>query len=356
MKGIAVAFLATLLGVSRAAAAQEPASWADCFNRQAADAAVIASCSTVIGSTAATPARRAEARYNRGVRYYNQDRLDAALADFTEAFRLNPNPAYIHERGYTYFRGGDFSRAFDDFSESIRLSPDNPLFLSNRGHVQIFLGNPQAAVVDLTAAIQFKAKYSNLQIVQDLVAMYPFLYRGEAYVALGEYAPADDDLTAVIRKEPSNGDALRTRCNARLYLKRYPEAIDDCSKAIAVNGSDKEAYWLRSLNYRATGKSDLQLADLDRYIAIGPANEVSTAALLARAELLFKRSDYTRALRDFEKAAAQSPRDAEAIYGRGVTKKRLNDRAGGNADIATATQLQPNIAATAARLGLVDAP
>ena len=49
---------------------------------------------------------------------------DKAIADFTEAIRLNPNDAEAYySRGCEYFEKGDHDRAIADFTEAIRLNP-----------------------------------------------------------------------------------------------------------------------------------------------------------------------------------------------------------------------------------------
>jgi hypothetical protein len=53
---------------------------------------------------------------------------------------------------------------------------------------------------------------------------------------------------------------------------------------------------------------------------------------------------YGPALADFEAALKIDPKSSYALYGRGMTKLKRGDTAGGNADIAAATKLQADIA------------
>jgi hypothetical protein len=46
------------------------------------------------------------------------------------------------------------------------------------------------------------------------------------------------------------------------------------------------------------------------------------------------------------------PRDAWALYGRGLAKLKKGDKAGSDADLAAATAIQPTVAQQARNVGL----
>ena len=48
--------------------------------------------------------------------------FDAAIADYTEAIRLNPkDEALYYNRGNAHFCKAEYDRAIDDYSEAVRL-------------------------------------------------------------------------------------------------------------------------------------------------------------------------------------------------------------------------------------------
>src|SRR5712691_5321551 len=60
----------------------------------------------------------------RGRRYFAKGEHDKAIADFTEAIRLDPkNATKYHWRAWCYCEKGDFDKAFADFTEATRLDP-----------------------------------------------------------------------------------------------------------------------------------------------------------------------------------------------------------------------------------------
>ena len=53
--------------------------------------------------------------------------------------------------------------------------------------------------------------------------------------------------------------------------------------------------------------------------------------------------NYAKAIADYTEALALDPEDADALLYRGLDKIRLGDKAGGEADIAAAKRIDPNI-------------
>jgi tetratricopeptide (TPR) repeat protein len=87
----------------------------------------LASCSRQQDATTPeTPLPDANAYYSRGVAHYNKGDNDRAIADFSQAIKLNPKnvQAYV-ARGDVYSKKGDDDRAIADFTQAIQLDPKN---------------------------------------------------------------------------------------------------------------------------------------------------------------------------------------------------------------------------------------
>jgi tetratricopeptide (TPR) repeat protein len=75
----------------------------------------------------AQSSRCAEAYVLRGRARKRKHELDLALADFSEAIRLNPKDSGSrYERGAIYYQKGEYSTALADFDEVIRRAPQSP--------------------------------------------------------------------------------------------------------------------------------------------------------------------------------------------------------------------------------------
>ena len=73
--------------------------------------------------------------------------MPAAIADFTEAIRLDPKSASaFNRRGLAYRRWGDLARAIDDYTQAITINPIYALAYNNRGYVYEAQGRKDDAI------------------------------------------------------------------------------------------------------------------------------------------------------------------------------------------------------------------
>jgi tetratricopeptide (TPR) repeat protein len=142
-----------------------------------------------------------------------------------------------------------------------------------------------------------------------------FQFRGEAYFKKNEYDKAIADFGEAIKLKFKLDQQLFRRGYAYAQKKDYRRAIADYSRAIKLNDKVADYYLERG-----------------RAIALGndPLDD------------LFE-SRQKDALADFDQAVKLDPKLAEAFYLRGVVKKLMSDEAGGEADIAHARELDPQI-------------
>jgi tetratricopeptide (TPR) repeat protein len=103
----------------------------------------------------------------RGMTYQKKGDYDQAIADFSACIRLNPDleQGYVY-RGLVYEKKGDHSHALADYTSAIRLDPDAAAALADRAIVYAKTGYPKKAVSDLKDAIysapDFAGAYNNL--------------------------------------------------------------------------------------------------------------------------------------------------------------------------------------------------
>jgi len=66
-------------------------------------------------------------------------------------------------------------------------------------------------------------------------------------------------------------------------------------------------------------------------------------AFYNRALAYENKKEYTRAIADYDEAVRLNPNDADALLYRGLDKQRMGDWAGGEADVAAAKRINPDI-------------
>ena len=66
----------------------------------------------------------AEYYFNQGIVNSHESNYDKAIEDYTQAIKLDPNPAYAYNnRGTVKLKLGDYQGAIKDYDKAIELDP-----------------------------------------------------------------------------------------------------------------------------------------------------------------------------------------------------------------------------------------
>jgi tetratricopeptide (TPR) repeat protein len=121
----------------------------------------------------------------------------------------------------------------------------------------------------------------------------------------------------------------------------YDLALRDYDQAIQLDPNSASHYNNRGIIYRLKHDYDRAIADYDEAIWL-KTNYV--AAYYNRALAYVDKGYYGRALGDFGVVLQFNPKNALALYARGWMLLKKGDTEAGNADIAAAKAINPNIA------------
>jgi len=191
---------------------------------------------------------------NRGLTWYYRGDYHRAIADSTEAIRLNPQYVQAYNnRGLAWFGKEEYVRAIADFTEAIRLNPLYVQAYNNRGLASYGKRQYDFAIADFIHAIRINPQYTNA-----------YYNRGLAWFGKEEYDRAITDFTEVIRLNPQYAQAYYMGGLARFYKGQLELAIADFSEAIHINPQYVDAYWRRAAAWRALSNSDAAIADEDQ--------------------------------------------------------------------------------------------
>ena len=155
-----------------------------------------------------------------------------------------------------------------------------------------------------------------------------------------------------IKKSPNFIEAYLMR--GTLYSEKggdFQKALNDFTKAIAIDPNEPESYTTRGLLYvKSGGDINKALADFNKTIELD-ANYAS--AYVNRANVYLKMSELHKAISDCTKAIEISPDESMAYYNRGLAYVNIGEHAKALEDYNKVIQLAPENAEAYANRGFI---
>jgi tetratricopeptide (TPR) repeat protein len=216
---------------------------------------------------------------------------------------------------------------------------NSAIIYSNRGNQWERKGENAKAIEDHNEAIRIDPTYGA-----------GFMHRGNAYSRHGELDRGIADQTEAIRLDPKDADAFYNRGYTYTHKGDHERAIADYSKGIELDATKSRPWGQRCLSRAIVGEQ-LQEALED----CNKANDLSPRVpdiFAYRAFTYLKLGQFDKALTDYDVALTKTPKNADWLYGRGVTKLKMGDSSGGAADIAGAKAIKADIAEQYAKYGI----
>lgn len=117
----------------------------------------IAACTRAIESGTLSKKSLAVAYTSRGVEWRSKGQVDRAIADHTQAIKLDPQQWDArYNRGNAYKQKGDNDRAIADYNAAAKLNPKDYRIFNNRGLAYEAKGDKTRAAADLATAKRLK--------------------------------------------------------------------------------------------------------------------------------------------------------------------------------------------------------
>ena len=127
------------------------------------------------------------------------------------------------DRGNKQYKNGDLNGAIANYSQAIRLDPKYAGAYLMRGIAYTGLSQYDKAIADCNSAIQIDPKSAEA-----------YLWRGIAYTGLSQYDKAIVDYNSAIQIDPKSAEAYNGRGIAYFILKDYDKAIADYKKVLEL--------------------------------------------------------------------------------------------------------------------------
>lgn len=223
----------------------------------------------------------AEAFEMRGLsRFYNQ-KYEAAIGDFNQAFRLSGKEDILLQRGISLTKMGFYEDAFLDLDKLLKSSPNNAAAMAARGDVLLALRRYQPA-------LHWYDKALNLEETD----AYTYCNRGIANMQLENYEAALYDFDQAIQLDANCRMFLNL---AYCYFEMGEVELARQHGILAMNEDpdNAEVYYLIGLSELELNMPDL--ANESFGIALDAAPE-NVAYLLGQAESALLLNDYYAAI------------------------------------------------------------
>jgi tetratricopeptide (TPR) repeat protein len=264
---------------------------------------------------------RAVAYFNRAGIFYAKENYDLAIADCNQVIKLQPNFALAYvKRGATYFAKKDYELAISDLNQAIKIQPDSDTYMI-RGDFYYEKGDYDLAVTDYSQSLKFKPNLSayiqrgnsyNQKGDYDLaIADYDHalklkpddarIYndRGIVYKNKGDYDRAMADYDLAIKLKPDYMSTYHNRGNVHTKRGDYELAVADFNQAIKLELDSAGNYSERGYTYALKGDYDLALADANKALNLNPN---SAGAYDTRGFAFAGKGDYDQAITNYDQA------------------------------------------------------
>jgi serine/threonine protein kinase/Flp pilus assembly protein TadD len=147
--------------------------------------------------------------FQSGVAYLNQEDYDAAINEFNEIIRVNPDNASAYAyRGQVYRRQKNYDQAIEECDKAISLNPNESMAYFARGASHYGKRNYDQAISDLTQSISLDPNNSNA-----------YNNRGVAYLDSGDIDLAISDYEQALQINPDNNAAQNNLDSAVAWQK-----------------------------------------------------------------------------------------------------------------------------------------
>lgn len=198
--------------------------------------------------------------FNRGTLFCDTKQWDKALADLTEAIRLDPNMSdgYVNlNLVYKHFQ--QYDKAYDACDKAVKADPKNVFAYSGRATSEFDLARFEDAIKDANRALELKPDFADAYEI-----------RGAALLNLREFEKSAADGEKAISLKPDCAQAYYYGGAAEFQLGQYEKAAQNFTRAIELDAWHRTySYYLRGMCYEQLGKKALASADIDKAKELG---------------------------------------------------------------------------------------
>lgn len=262
-------------------------------------------------------------------KHYAKD-FDGALATFQRLLEIDPQDITAYQnRGNVYFELKQWDKAISDWTQMIRLAPNDPKGYTNRGNAKRKIKDFAGALEDYNQSLALDSKLPEV-----------YMNRGIVKKEMGDFDGAMADYNQALSFHTHEAIIVFNRGVLKLDLKDPVGAEIDFSQAIRLNASEPLFYYHRGLAKKRQGQKKQALDDLNVAQKLNPDYPYS---YFLRGEIKMEEGDLNEALKNFEKMTLLDPQHAKAYLNLGLVKSYKQQFKEAIKDYTQAIQLDPQL-------------
>ena len=232
------------------------------------------------------------------------------LADLQHALELDPSLAKVHHNlGAFYYNQSELNLALQEYDLAVQIDPMRSASWKSRAEVLHALGRPEDCIQSTTQAID-----------TDEQNWSAYALRGSCHVETGNYNQASADIHVAVKNDPNNIEMLSQACAIMTHTGSNDQAIEYCTKSIALEPDKYESIINRGVAYFNKENYQLALNDFSTALEFGEI----PVAYSNRGNAHLKLFDYQDAVDDYKKSLALYP-NGYVYYSMGFAYTQLHD-------------------------------
>ena len=257
-------------------------------------------------------ATQSRARVLRAIQFFKLGDENNAIADLDRVARSGYEQAWaLKWRGHICRLSGHVDQALTDFSQAAELDPNDIYSVKWRGWIYQRLRRQKEAIRDFAAIIE---RYpADIEVVR---------WRAESYMGSKQFDLALADYERVLQAEPGDKGVLAKSAIALAHLGRLNEALPRMDRVTAEVEPFDRAY-IRHLIFASSGYEEQEVAELDAMRVLRPNDGLvhhSYAMMFAGRD---NQDAWAASLSHFDRAIEADDRNVEAIAFRGAAYMEL---------------------------------
>jgi len=247
---------------------------------------------------------------NEGINSLNENKLEAAIASFSDILSVNPDFwIALYFRGVCFKRQYNVIKAKADFQKLIELRADLPQSYLEMSKVKVLAGYNSDAIQFLTTCIEKFPKY---------VSAYYLM--GDAYLVTKDVEKAKLYYQECEKISPNFSPAKVKLGLIEMATTKDPKAgLKFFNEVIETDSLQKEALWCRAAMYFKENPRR-SLVDINTLVRHSQAN---LNFLLQRGYVLVELRDFEGAWRDFYKLISQTQINSGFFRGRAAVADKM---------------------------------